>query len=397
MPFPTSIEAATYFLVAYNNLATTASQIIGISDTTVYVASTDNFPSIGWFTCEDEIRSYTGKTSGSFTGCTPGTDDTTAAEHAAGKAVSLTLPAVAHNRVVTELRAVMTALGAGFTLSNYATMGKNLLLNPDFTSYNIDTNLPDFWELAQTPTLAVATDTLFAGKGGNQITITGAGATFEGIKITGGAANRLKVLPSTKYTFSFDYKVTAGDFLNVALFSFAAGVQGTTHVSDSTLASTSAIRHTATFTTDADATNLQIFLRAKNDGDIVICSHVKLEEGAIATPYVPQDREITTKLTEASNATPGPAIWSNRTIHVITALAAAAEFAAPSGTAYDGDMLEFIITDDGTGRALTYNAIYVDKGIALPSTTTAGKELSILFQYNSADSKWGCKSSVEET
>lgn len=111
MAFPTSIEASEYYLVAYNNLATTLSQICGISDTTVYAASTDNFPSSGWFTIEDEVRSYTGKTSGSFTGCTPGADDTTAAEHVAGKAVSLTLPAIAHNRTVTELRAALAKLG----------------------------------------------------------------------------------------------------------------------------------------------------------------------------------------------------------------------------------------------------------------------------------------------
>jgi len=116
MAFPTSVEADEYFVKAYNNLSTTLSQVCGISDTTVYVASTTNFPSSGWIAIEDELRSYTGKTSGSFTGCTPGADDTTAAEHAAGKAVSLVLPAIAWNRLVTELQAVMTKLGTGATL-----------------------------------------------------------------------------------------------------------------------------------------------------------------------------------------------------------------------------------------------------------------------------------------
>lgn len=120
MAFPSSIEAAEYFLVAYNDLATTASQIVGISDTTVYAASTTNFPSSGWITIEDEIRSYTGKTSGSFTGCTPGADNTTAAEHASGKAISLTIPAVAWNRIVTEIRAIETALGV--SLANVVEM-----------------------------------------------------------------------------------------------------------------------------------------------------------------------------------------------------------------------------------------------------------------------------------
>lgn len=111
MAFPTNIQAATYYQTAYNNLSTTLTQLCGISDTTVYVASTTNFPSIGWITIEDEVRSYTGITAGSFTGCTPGADDTTAAEHAAGKAVSLTLPAIAWNHAIAELRAAQTKIG----------------------------------------------------------------------------------------------------------------------------------------------------------------------------------------------------------------------------------------------------------------------------------------------
>jgi hypothetical protein len=111
MAFPSSVEAQTYFQTAFNNLSTTLTQICGISDTTVYVTSTTNFPSVGWITLEDEVRSYTGKTAGSFTGCTPGADDTTAAEHAAGKAVSLTLTAIAYNHLTTELRAAQTKIG----------------------------------------------------------------------------------------------------------------------------------------------------------------------------------------------------------------------------------------------------------------------------------------------
>ena len=112
MAFPTDIQAATYFLSAYNNLSTELTQVCGIADTTVYVTTTDNWPSIGWISIEDEIRSYTGKTAGTFTGCTPASDNTTAAEHASGSTVSQTLPAVAWNRVVTGLRAALTKIGA---------------------------------------------------------------------------------------------------------------------------------------------------------------------------------------------------------------------------------------------------------------------------------------------
>jgi len=111
LAFPTSIESAEYFGVAYNNLSTTLTQQCSASDTTIYVASTDNFPSSGWVTIEDEVIYYTGKTSGSFTNCTRGADNTVAAIHQSSKTVSLTYTAAMHNRIVTELRATQTKLG----------------------------------------------------------------------------------------------------------------------------------------------------------------------------------------------------------------------------------------------------------------------------------------------
>jgi len=111
MAFPTSIEASTYFGTAYNNLSTTLSAEASASDTTIYVASTDNFNAIGEATCEDEIFYHTGKTAGSFTGCTRGYGNTTAAIHASGKQVSLTFTATNWKRIVAELRAIQTALG----------------------------------------------------------------------------------------------------------------------------------------------------------------------------------------------------------------------------------------------------------------------------------------------
>jgi hypothetical protein len=112
LAFPTSVEASTYFLEAYDNLSTELTQVFGVSDTTAYVTSTDNFGSIGFFTVEDEVVSYTGKAAGSFTGCSRGVGGTTPVEHATGKQVSLTYVATAHNRIVAELRAVQTKVGS---------------------------------------------------------------------------------------------------------------------------------------------------------------------------------------------------------------------------------------------------------------------------------------------
>jgi len=172
----------------------------------------------------------------------------------------------------------------------YLPSGKNLLKNAAFVDSNGD-NLPDYWTLVQTPTLAIATDTLFPAKGGNQITITATGAELEGIEISKGTSNWLKVLPSTTYTFSFDYKCTAGDALSIWVRSYNGATGGTAHISGN-LTATTATRQTYTFTTDADADNLYVLIRARYDGDICIISHPKLEQSAIATPYTERTLEI---------------------------------------------------------------------------------------------------------
>ena len=61
-------------------------------------------------------------------------------------------------------------------------------------------------------------------------------------------------------------------------------------------------------------------------------------------------------VTEASNATPTPNADTTDE-HTITALAAAAAFAAPSGTPTEGQPMIIRIKDNGTARALSFDGI----------------------------------------
>lgn len=90
-----------------------------------------------------------------------------------------------------------------------------------------------------------------------------------------------------------------------------------------------------------------------------------------------------------SSATPTPDADSADQFN-ITALAAAATFGAPTGSPVDGQKLIIRILDDGTPRALSWNAIYVPRGAALPATTIVSKYLYCLFVRNSAAVKWDC-------
>lgn len=87
---------------------------------------------------------------------------------------------------------------------------------------------------------------------------------------------------------------------------------------------------------------------------------------------------------------------STTDIFVITAQAGALLFNAPGGTPVQGERLVIRIKDNGTARALTWNAVFRAMGTALPSTTVLSKTLYLGFFYNSTDTKWDLVASAQE-
>jgi len=81
---------------------------------------------------------------------------------------------------------------------------------------------------------------------------------------------------------------------------------------------------------------------------------------------------------------------------IITAQAGALLFNAPGGTLVQGRTLIIRIKDNGTARALTWNAVFRAMGTALPSTTVLSKTLYLGFKYNSTDSKFDLLASAQE-
>ena len=73
---------------------------------------------------------------------------------------------------------------------------------------------------------------------------------------------------------------------------------------------------------------------------------------------------------------------------VITAQSEALTIGAPSGTPVEGQKLIIRIKDDGSARAITFNAIFRAIGITLPTTTVASKITYLGLVYNSTDTKW---------
>lgn len=68
-----------------------------------------------------------------------------------------------------------------------------------------------------------------------------------------------------------------------------------------------------------------------------------------------------------------------------------------SSTPVDGDMMLFEILSDATPREITYGDKYVaNAGVALPSTTVASKNLTMLFIWRADLSKWNLLGAGQE-
>ena len=111
------------------------------------------------------------------------------------------------------------------------------------------------------------------------------------------------------------------------------------------------------------------------------------------------NKRITPRVTtEASSATP-TINTDNSDVHSITALVAAiTSFTTNlSGTPTNFQKLIIRILDNGTARAITWGASFEDNGVALPTTTTVSKLLTVGFIYDTVSSKWGCVAVADET
>lgn len=98
--------------------------------------------------------------------------------------------------------------------------------------------------------------------------------------------------------------------------------------------------------------------------------------------------------TITSSATPTPA-GDTTDEFTVTAQAAGATFAAPTGTPVEGQKLMIRIKDNGSAQTLAWNAIYrAGTDVALPTTTVISKTMYLGFVYNATDSKWDLLASI---
>jgi hypothetical protein len=110
-----------------------------------------------------------------------------------------------------------------------------------------------------------------------------------------------------------------------------------------------------------------------------------ISEAGVATLT---NKRIQPRFVTAATATTLTPDVSVGDIYAYTALASALTINAPTGTPTNGEKLIFRLLDNGTGRALTWNATFTIIGVTLPTTTTASKTTYVGCIYNANNTRW---------
>jgi len=121
-----------------------------------------------------------------------------------------------------------------------------------------------------------------------------------------------------------------------------------------------------------------------SSGTISIDSTVATLTGTQTLSNKRIDPRVTTAAT-ASSLTPSIATAD---VYAYTALASGLTINAPTGTPLDGDKLIFRLLDNGTARALTWDATYTVIGTVLPTTTVISKTTYVGCIYNANNTRW---------
>jgi hypothetical protein len=98
--------------------------------------------------------------------------------------------------------------------------------------------------------------------------------------------------------------------------------------------------------------------------------------------------DIRTLTTITSSATPTPTGDAARNELIVTALAANATIAAPTGTPAEGNMIKIIITASGGTRTVGYNAALTAGNVTRTTSVPSGETLVQIYQYQG--SAWVC-------
>lgn len=144
---------------------------------------------------------------------------------------------------------------------------------------------------------------------------------------------------------------------------------------------------TATQTLTNKTLTAPVIATISNTGTLTLPTSTDTLVGKATTDTLTNKRITKRVSTTASSATL-PVNADNYDIVQATALAEALVVAAPTGTPTDGQTLIYRIEDNGTARAVSWNAVFRIIGTTLPTTTVLGKITKVGCMWDATDSKW---------
>ena len=100
------------------------------------------------------------------------------------------------------------------------------------------------------------------------------------------------------------------------------------------------------------------------------------------------NKRIDPRVLSASSAVSIAPDISSYDMYVLTALAGSLTINAPIGSPVNGNKLVFRFLDNGVAQTLSWNGIYRNMGLGLPTITTANKTLYVGCIYNAFNTTW---------
>lgn len=251
---------------------------------------------------------------------------------------------------------------------------------------------------ADTSSLGTAA-ALNSGTGaGNLPTVTQADARYQRLLLvtavkTGAyaaAANEFVPLDTTGGTFAVTLPAAPVDGTAITVKWVIGGAAPTVVTSGSDVLNVAAGATTATLS----VLNQAITFTYKTSAAIWYLE-TSLSLGGLDGRFAPN---IPVTTTIVSNASPTVNVGSADHHVTITALATAITSMTTnlSGSPNNFQRLIYRIKDDGTARAITWGATFVSRGATLPTTTVAGKLLTVGFLWNSVTGTYGCVAVAQE-
>jgi hypothetical protein len=226
------------------------------------------------------------------------------------------------------------------------------------------------------------TVTSVAATAGTGISITGSPITTTGtLNITNTAPDQTVALTgagTTSITGTYpNFTITSNDSATGTVTSVAATVPSFLSVSGSPITTSGTLAITLSGTA----------LPIANGGT----GATTLAGASIATYTGTEtltNKRIDPRVTSAASASSLTPSVATADVYAYTALAAGLTINAPTGTPVDGDKLMFRLLDNGTSRALTWNATYTVIGVTLPTATTISKTTYVGCIYNANNTRW---------